>query len=163
MKYIASTLLFILFFCSMSIAQETASATAMGTFSVLGSTTITKIADLDFGNLIIGVQTTVQPTDAHAAEFLFNGDVNTNVQVTITFPSNLTCGSNTIKFYEISPIYNTIPDATSATQFKNTSGGSATTGTDGNLYIWAGGRVMANKNQAVGIYTGIIQIEVTEQ
>jgi hypothetical protein len=155
--------LFVLLFCSISIAQETASATATGTFSVLGSTTITKLADLDFGNLIIGVQTTVQPTDAQAAEFLFNGDINTVVQVTITFPSDLTCGSNAMTFHTVSPIYNTIPDAASATQFKHKTGGSASTGSDGNLYIWAGGKVMANKNQAAGIYTGIIQIEVVEQ
>ena len=163
MKHITSTLLFVLIFCRISIAQETASATTMGTFSVLGSATITKLADLDFGNLVIGVQTIVQPTDAQAAEFLFNGDINTVVQVTITFPSNLTCGSNTMNFYTISPIYNTIPDAASATQFKHTTGGSVATGADGNLYIWAGGRVMANKNQAAGIYTGIIQIEAVEQ
>ena len=162
MKYITSTLLFVLLFCSISIAQMTASATAMGTFSVLGSATITKLADLDFGNLIVGVNTTVQPTDARAAEFLFNGDANAVVQVTITFPSDLIYGSNAIKFYEISPIYNTTPNATSATQFQQTSGGTATTGADGNLYIWAGGRVMADKNQAAGIYTGIIQIVIVQ-
>jgi hypothetical protein len=162
MKYIKQTLLFVLLFCGISIAQVTVSATAMGTFSVLGYATVTRLADLDFGALIVGVNTTVLPTDAQAAEFLFNGNVNTDVQVTITFPSDLICGSNTMKFHEISPIYNTIPDASSATQFKHTSGGSATTGADGNLYIWAGGRVMANKNQAAGQYTGIIQIVVVQ-
>ena len=55
------------------------------------------------------------------------------------------------------PIYNTIPDAMSATQFKHKMGGSATTGTDGNLYVWVGGRVNAKNNQAAGTYTGIIQ------
>ncbi len=162
MKYIKQTMLFISLFGSMSIAQVTASATAMGTFSVLGFATITKLADLDFGNLIVGMNTTVLPTDAHAAEFLFNGDVNTNVQVTITFPNELICGSNTMNFYTISPIYNTIPDAASATQFKHTTGGSAATGADGNLYIWAGGRVTTSNNQVAGSYTGIIQIVVVQ-
>jgi hypothetical protein len=163
MKYIIPTLLFVLLFGGFSTAQETASATTTGTFAVLGYTTFTKLADLNFGNLIIGVNTTVQPTDAQAAEFLFNGDVNTVVQVTITFPSDLTCGSNTMKFHTISPIYNTIPDATTAVQFKHTTGGSASTGADGNLYIWAGGRVMANKGQAAGIYTGTMQVDIVQQ
>jgi hypothetical protein len=163
MKYITLILLFILLFCDISIAQETASAIAMGTFSVASSLTATKLADLNFGDLVVGVNTTVQPTDTHAAQFLINGNGNSVVQVTVTFPSNLTCGSNTMNFYTISPIYNTIPDAVSATQFQQTSGGTATTGADGNLYIWAGGRVMANKNQAVGIYAGIIQIVVVQQ
>ena len=41
--------------------------------------------------------------------------------------------------------------------------GSATTGTDGNLFIWIGGKVMTSKTQAAGTYTGIIVVEVTEQ
>ena len=153
-------MLFVFFLSSISIAQQ--SATAMGTFSVLGYSTVTRLADLNFGNLILGVNTTIQPTDAQAAEFLFNGNANTLVQVTITFPSNLTCGSNTMKFYTIFPIYNTIPDATSATQFKYTSGGSASTGTDGNLYIWAGGKVSTNNSTSAGTYTGTIQIVVVQ-
>jgi hypothetical protein len=162
MRYIAQILLFVLLFCGISIAQVTASATAMGSFSVLGYATVTRLADLNFGDLIVGVNTTVLPTDAQAAEFLFNGSDNTVVQVTITFPSDLTCGSNTMKFHTISPIYNTIPDAMTAVEFKKTSGGSASTGADGNLYVWVGGRVMANNNQAAGSYTGIMQIVVVQ-
>ena len=91
MKYIKQTLLFVLLFCGISIAQVTVSATAMGTFSVLGYATVTRLADLDFGALIVGVNTTVLQTDAQAEEFLFNGNVNTDVLVTITFPIDLIC------------------------------------------------------------------------
>jgi hypothetical protein len=162
MKYITPTLLFVLLFCGISIAQETASATAMGSFSVLGYATVTRLADLNFGNLIEGVNTTVLPTDAQAAEFLFNGNVNTVEQVTITYPKDLTCGSNKMKFHATIAIYNTIPDAMSAVQFASSSGGSASTGTDGNLYVWVGGRVMATKPQAAGSYTGIMQIVIVQ-
>jgi hypothetical protein len=163
MKYITPTLLFVLLFCGISIAQVTASATAMGSFSVLGYTTVTRLADLNFGDLVVGVATIILPTDAQAAEFLFNGNANTNVQVTITFPSDLTCGSNTLNFNTPNrPIYNTIPDAMTAVEFNKKTGGSASTGVDGNLYIWVGGRARATKNQAAGSYTGIMQIVVVQ-
>jgi hypothetical protein len=162
MKYITTTMLFVLLFGGISTAQVTASATAMGTFSVLGYATVTRLADLNFGDLIVGVNTTVLPTDAQAAEFLFNGSNNTVVDVTLTYPSDLTCGSNTMKFHDIPAIYNTIPDATTAVEFKKKTGGSATTGPDGNLYVWVGGRVMAGNNQAAGSYTGIMQIVVVQ-
>jgi hypothetical protein len=163
MKYIALTMSFVLLFCGISTAQVTASATAMGTFSILGYATVTRLADLNFGDLIVGVQTTVLPTDAQAAEFLFNGSNNTIVQVTITFPDVLTCGSNTMNFNTPDrPIYNTIPDATTAVEFKKKTGGSASTGPDGNLYVWVGGRVRARQNQAAGSYTGIMQIVIVQ-
>jgi hypothetical protein len=162
MKYITLILLFILLFCGISIAQETASAIAMGTFSVASSLTATKLADLIFGDLVTGINTTVQPTDAQAAQFLINGSGNTVVQVTITFPNELTCGSSTMKFYTLVPIYNTIPNAMSAIQFTSSSGGSANTGLDGNLYVWAGGRITADKNQTAGKYAGIIELVVTQ-
>jgi len=162
MKYIIPTLLFVFLFCCISIAQETASATAMGTYSLASSLTATKLADLNFGNLIVGINTIVQPTDAHAAQFLINGNGNSVVQITISFPSDLTCGSNTMKFHTLVPLYGTIPDAVSALQFQQTSGGSASTGADGNLYIWAGGGIMASINQAAGNYAGIIELVVTQ-
>jgi hypothetical protein len=162
MKHAVQIALFILLICCSGVAQETASATAAGTFSVLGYSTVTRLADLNFGDLIVGVNTTVLPTDAQAAEFLFNGSENTSVQVTLTYPSDLTCGTNTMKFHEINAVYNTIPDAATGTEFKKKNGGSATTGTDGNLYIWVGGRVMASNNQAAGCYTGIMQIVVVQ-
>jgi hypothetical protein len=162
MKFITKTLFFVLFFSGVGIAQVTASATAMGTFAVLGYTTITRLADLNFGNLTIGVNTTVDPTNAQAAEFLFNGNANTVVDVTITFPADLTCGANTIKFNDLPPIYNTIPDAMTATQFKGKKNWSASTGPDGNLYVWVGGKVRAAINQAAGSYTGTMQIVVVQ-
>jgi hypothetical protein len=163
MKSITKTLFFVLFFSGVSNAQVTTSATAMGTFAVLGYSTITRLADLNFGDLVEGVATIILPTDAQAAEFLFNGNANTDVDVTMTFPSDLTCGSNTLNFNTPNrPIYNTIPDAMTAVEFKKKTGGSASTGADGNLYIWVGGRARAAKNQAAGSYTGIMQIVVVQ-
>jgi hypothetical protein len=162
MRYTKLILIFIMIFECASVAQETGSATATGTFSVLGYATVTRLADLNFGDLIVGVNTTVLPTDARAAQFLFNGSNNTDVDVTLTYPKDLTCGSNTMKFHDIPAIYNIIPDATTATEFKKKDGGPATTGPDGNLYVWVGGRVMAANNQAAGCYTGIMQIVIVQ-
>jgi len=163
MKYIKRALLFIFLLSSTSIAQRTVSATAMGSFALLGYSTVTRLADLNFGDLILGQATIVLPTDAQAAEFLFNGSANTAVQVTITYPSTLTCGSNTMNFtMPNKPIYNTIPDATTAVEFKKKTGGTATTSADGDLYVWVGGRVRATANQAAGSYSGIIDIVVVQ-
>jgi hypothetical protein len=161
MRHITPTLLFVLLFCSISIAQGTGSATAEGSFSVLGYATVTRLADLNFGNLLTGVNITIDPTDAQAAEFLFNGNANTDVQVTITFPNELRCGTNTMIFHTVRYTYNIIPNASTSTEFKK-KGGTATTGADGNLYIWAGGRVNVANNQAAGSYTGIMQIVIIQ-
>jgi hypothetical protein len=163
MKYLVQILIFISLFCGTSIAQGTGSATANGTFAVAAYMTVIKLADLEFGTIFVGTTLTVDPTDAGAAEFLFNGNSSTTTQVTITFPIDLTSGSNTINFNTPGrPIYNTIPDAMTATQFKKKTGGSASTGADGNLYVWVGGRVRAANRQAAGTYTGIITVVVTQ-
>ncbi len=143
-------------------AQETASATATGSFSVLGYTTVTRLADLMFGDLVLGDNTTVQPTSPKAAQFLFNGSPNTRVQISITYPRDLTCGSNTLRFHSTSAVFNTISNPTTATPFLEATGGEATTGNDGNLYIWVGGRVMAKKKQPVGSYNGLMKIIVVQ-
>jgi hypothetical protein len=163
MKHIAQTLLLLLLSCSIGMAQETVSATAMGTFSVTSSLTVTKLADLIFGDMLVGVTTTILPTSAQAARFFINGNANSTIQVTITFPTSLTCGSNTMEFSPLTPLYNTSSDALSAIQFLGSSGGIASTGTGGNLYIWVGGKTTATTKQPAGNYTGIIELTVTEQ
>jgi hypothetical protein len=161
MKCLLQTLSFVFLFSSSSIAQQ--SATANGTFGVAAYMTVIKLADLKFGTIFVGTTLTVDPTSPQAAEFLFNGNSNATTQVTITFPNDLTSGSNTINFNTPGrPIYNTIPDAMTATEFKHKTGGSAQTGADGNLYVWVGGRVRAANRQAVGTYTGIMQIVIVQ-
>jgi len=162
MKYILPILLFVFLFCCNSIAQETASAIAAGTFSVSSYFTVTRLADLVFGELAAGVNMSIQPTSAKAAQFLINGNGNSIVQVTITFPPSLTCGNNTLVFNPLVPICNTIPDASSAVQFSGSSGGSVSTGSDGNLYVWVGGKILATQMQPAGSYNGIIQLVVTQ-
>jgi hypothetical protein len=161
MKHVASTFLLIFLACNFGIAQETVSATATGTFSVTSSLTVTKLADLNFGDLVAGVDIAIESASAEAAQFLISGSANTSIQVVFTFPTELTCGSNAINFKDYAPVYNTIADVASASKFKHS--GLTTTSDDGNLYIWAGGKVTTNKNQAAGMYTGVIEITVTEQ
>jgi hypothetical protein len=162
MKHFTSQIFLVLFFFGNGSAQVTVSASAMGTFAVLGYSTVTRLSDLNFGDLIVGTNVTVLPTDPRAAEFMFNGNNNTVVQVTLTYPATLTSGSNTMRFFEINAVQNIIPDAATAVEFKKKSGGSASTGPDGDLYIWVGGRVVVGPNQAAGSYTGIMQIVVVQ-
>jgi hypothetical protein len=161
MKGLLPTLLFFFLLNSISIAQQ--SATANGTFAVAAYMTVIKLADLNFGTIFVGTTLTIEPTSPQAAAFLFNGNSSTTTEVTITFPNDLISGSNTINFNTPSrPTYNTIPNAMTATEFKKKTGGSAQTGTDGNLYVWVGGRVRAANKQATGTYTGIMQIVIVQ-
>ncbi len=164
MKNLLRTLLFVFLLSNNGIAQQSASATANGTFAVAAYMTVIKLADLNFGTIFKGTTLTVEPTSSQAAAALFNGNNSATTQVTITFPNVLTSGINTINFQNSNsnPTYNIIPSAMSATAFKHKTGGSAQTGPDGNLYIWIGGKVTAKPNQAAGTYTGIIAIVVTQ-
>jgi hypothetical protein len=164
MRYIFLMLLVVSVVHGISTAQVTVSATAMGTFAELGYSTITKLADLEFGTVFKGVAVTIEPTSTQAAEFLFNGSSNTTVDVTFTFPDVLTSGTNTISYQnsKSNPTYNTLPDAASATEFKHKNRGSAATGANGNLYIWVGGKVNTANNQAAGTYTGILTVTIVQ-
>jgi len=162
MKYITVTLSFILILCSVSVAQINVSATANGTFGVSAYMTITKLADLDFGNMIKGANVTVASTDPRAAEFGFTGNANTVVDVTMTFPSVLTSGIHSMNFNEPnnSVLYNTVPNVNTANSFKGKKNWSARTGANGDLYIWAGGNVHPGNTQSAGTYTGVIQLVI---
>jgi hypothetical protein len=163
MKSLLQTLLFAFLLSSVSIAQQSASATANGTFAVAAYMTVIKLSDLNFGTIFVGTTLTVEPTSSQAASFLFNGNSNANTEVTITFPADLMSGANTINFNTPGrPVYNTIPNVMTATEFKKKTGGAAQTGADGNLYVWVGGRVRAANRQAAGTYTGIMQISIVQ-
>jgi hypothetical protein len=163
MKSLQYVLLLIFFLGHISLAQQTASATANGTFTVIAYMTVVKLADLEFGTIFVGTTLTVGPTSPQAAAFLFNGNSNATTDVTITFPTDLLNGSNTITFNTPGrPVYNTIPNVMTATEFKKKTGGVAQTGADGNLYVWVGGRVRAANRQAAGTYTGIMQISIVQ-
>jgi hypothetical protein len=163
MKCLLSILIFIFLLGSISIAQQSASVTANGTFAVAAYMTVIKLSDLNFGTIFVGTTLTVEPTSPQAAAFLFNGNSNANTEVTITFPADLMSGANTINFNTPGrPVYNTIPNVMTATEFKKKTGGAAQTGADGNLYVWVGGRVRAANRQAAGTYTGIIQISIVQ-
>jgi hypothetical protein len=164
MKNVIPLLLFSIVCTSINIAQVTISATANGTFAVAAYMTVIKLADLQFGTIFEGTTLTIEPTSAQAAAAMFNGNSSTAVTVTITFPTVLVSGANTINFQnsKSNPIYNTIADAMSATEFKHKNGGSAKTGADGNLYLWMGGKVATARPTAAGTYTGTIQIVVVQ-
>jgi hypothetical protein len=164
MKNLLQTLLIIFLLNSISIAQRSASATANGTFAVAAYMTVIKLSDLNFGTIFEGTTLTVEPTSPQAAQVLFNGNSNAIADVTVTYPNVLKSGTNTMNFQnsKSNPMYNTIPNAMSATEFKRKTGGSAQTGADGNLFIWVGGKVTATRPTPAGTYTGIIQIVVVQ-
>jgi hypothetical protein len=70
MKSLRYVLLLIFFLSHISIAQQTASATANGTFTVIAYMTVVKLADLEFGTIFVGTTLTVDPTSPQMLPYL---------------------------------------------------------------------------------------------
>jgi hypothetical protein len=155
------TVIFLLSTFIQGQAQESASAVANGSFSVTSYFNITKLTDLSFGTVPVGGSIIVNPVSGTSAMFKIFGSGTTGVQVTINLPASLQYNGNALMFTPLLPLYNTLAQSASAAAFPSVTGGDANTGTDGNLYVWVGGKVTATPQQRAGFYSGIVQISVT--
>jgi hypothetical protein len=136
--------------------------TATVTATVLAATNVTKTADLALGTVAQGASVTVLSTDAAAAAFTVSGTANYATVCAFTYPTTLANGSNTLTFAGQIPIYSTSSTQSSGTAFSALAGGTTTTGSAGELYLWVGGKVTATSSQAAGSYTGVITVTVTQ-
>lgn len=150
---------------STAMAQSQSASAAVKVY-VVNSLSITKLNDLDFGQLTTTAgATTVDPkADANAGEFQIAGTPGATVNVQFQAPGTLANqdGSGSITFTATKPSYGTSSSQTSSTLFGATSGGSVTLGSDANgtLYMWIGGTV--NPNGATpGHYQGTYTATVT--
>jgi hypothetical protein len=155
MKNLIFAAILLLIVSSLSFAQ-----TATVTATVITQLTITKTNDLAIGNVGKGTTKTVLSSAPEAASFTITGEASTPTVVTVAFPANLSDGTNTMSFTGQTPIYNTSNTQTGASTFAGLTGGTASTFTDGSLYIWMGGGVTATAGQVAGNYTGTINVSV---
>ena len=144
---------------ALSFAQST---TANATATVNATLTIGRLTDLTIGNLTQGQTVTIASNVAAAASFLIGGAASAATTVTVTFPTDLIFGANTLPFTGQIPRYNTVAAPGTSTAFGALSGGSATTTGAGALWIYVGGGVTAGGSQAVGSYTGQITVAFTQ-
>lgn len=159
-------LLLALSFIVATTAMAQVSASAAVKVYVVNSLSITKLNDLDFGQLTTTAgATTVDPkADANAGEFQIAGTPGATVNVQFQAPGNLANqdGSGNITFTATKPSYGTSSSQSSSTLFNSSNGGSVTLGNDtnGTLYMWIGGTV--NPNGATpGHYQGTYTATVT--
>lgn len=148
-----------LFFAINSFSQVTGSI--LVTATVLNPISITTTRDLDFGNDIVpGIFRTIDKTSATSGKFSISGQPSKEVNITLTLPSTLINGPNTL------PISFTNTDG----GYKTTSGNlitfnpsvpiNASLGSDGKLDIFLGGKVTPSHNQISGLYFGTINISL---
>jgi hypothetical protein len=147
---------------SVSVLSFSQSTTANITANVNATLTIVRLTDLAIGNVNQGSTVTIASNTAAAASFRVAGAANTATTVSVTFPTDLTSGVNTMPFTGQIPRYNTVAGAGTSTAFPALSGGTANTNASGNLWIYVGGGVTADPAQAVGSYSGIITVAVTQ-
>lgn len=151
------------------VAQTNVSANGSITAVVLTALSVTKTADLHFGNVLPGNDKTLNldgsasynagGSSEAAGEFTISGQPSRTVRFTLTLPSTITSGSNSMAVSWTAG-YNTTDDAGTATSF---SGGATTQQTtslnsSGDLYIYVGGTLTSGASQASGTYSGTMTL-----
>jgi len=151
-------LLSIVFYCDL-FSQITGTIQAKGI--VLNPISITATRDLDFGdNIIPGMLRTIDKTAASSGKFSLLGQPSKQINVSLTTPSTLINGVQTlpINFTSTDGGYKTTTGSMVA--FDPASPTNAVLGTDGVLDVFLGGRVDPAHNQSPGFYTGTVNISL---
>lgn len=153
-------------------AQTPTGGVAADAVVVTVGMTITTLRNLDFGTVIRGVSTTVQPTAATAGSWQVTGNANAFVIITFTLPATLTNiqalpGSTMpITFNATSARWNRATNnAAAGTAFDPAVGTVGRIGppANPNMYIWIGGTVSPAAAAKPGIYRGTIIVSLVYQ
>lgn len=124
--------------------------------------TVTAQRDLDFADVLPGVNKAVTITDLTSGKWLIQGDPWTLVDITFPgLPATLTDGANTIPivYSGTDAGYYATDDPGSATTFDPSVGTTALLGAAGELYVWIGGTVQPDEADTAGNYTGTITLD----
>ncbi|MEJ2103690.1 MAG: DUF4402 domain-containing protein [Ignavibacteriaceae bacterium] len=156
------------FFSPFANAQ---SSTCAANATVVPTMTISKLADVNFGQILsttsgavdlkpTGTGSTNVGTSAAAGEFQITGGLGASVSVTydasvtLNGPSSNTMTLNT----ELAGLSTSTQG--SATAFTGSPETITLDGTSGDYYIWVGGSLGSLSSQATGTYTGTFNISV---
>jgi hypothetical protein len=152
-------------------AQAGSTVTAEAVVVTTGMT-LSKLRDLDFGTVIKGVATTVQPTGATAGALQVTGSRNAFVVISFTLPTQLTNiqalpgSAIPISFNATSARWNRANNNAGAGHAFNPATGAV--GRLGprrnpNMYIWLGGTVNPAAAAKPGIYQGNVIVSLIYQ
>ena len=152
-------------------AQAGSSVSADAVVVTVGMT-IATLRDLNFGTVIKGVATTLQPTAASAGAWQVTGSANAFVTVSFTLPTQLTNiqalpGSTMpISFNATAARWNRANNnAAAGTPFNPATGAVGRFGptANPNMYIWLGGTVNPAAAAKPGIYQGNVVVSLIYQ
>jgi len=168
MQFIKKTTLYaalLLAFIGFGLSQQAhAQLTVQATGTVLQPLQMTG-TDLNFGNNIFpGLDKGVDRTESGAAQFDISGEAGKEVTATLTLPSEMSDGSNSMSI-TFGPTDGghamASTDQASATSFDPNSPLTTTLdATDGSLHLWLGGTVSPSYNQPAGTYQGDITLDI---
>ena len=155
-----------------AVAGQASSTVAANAVVVTTGMTLATLQDLNFGTVIKGVATTVQPTAASAGTLQVTGGGNAFVVISFTLPTQLTNiqalpGSTMpISFNATSARWNRANNnAAAGTPFNPATGAVGRLGppANPNLYIWLGGTVNPAATAKPGIYQGNVIVSLIYQ
>ena len=153
-------------------AQSPSAIVAAEAVVVTAGMTVATLRDLNFGSVIKGVATTVQPTAASAGAWQVMGSPNAFVIISFTLPTELTNiqalpGSTMpIAFNATAARWNRANNnAAAATPFNPAVGTVGRLGPppNPNMYVWIGGTVNPALAAKPGIYQGTVVLSLIYQ
>ena len=129
--------------------------------NVFAAITVSSGNDLDFGNVFPGVNKTVATSDAGAGTFSATGQASAAVNISFTLPAQLTSGGNNMPIGSWSGCHDVDNTHAGCTPFVPSGAATGTAfGAAGTLFVWIGGQVTPAANQAAGLYSGTITMQV---
>ncbi len=147
----------------LPVSAFAVSGTINATANVLTPLSVTNgLRDLDFGDVFPGLNKSVALTDATSGKWRIDGEAGKEVQMSFSLPANLSFGGNNM------PISFS---ATDAGWFDRTSsavpcpsippaGDTEFLSGTGEGFVWLGGTVAPAANQAAGVYTATVSLDV---
>ncbi len=146
------------------VSAYAVTGTINATANVLTPLSVTSnLRDLDFGDVFPGLNKSIAYNDATSGKWRINGEAGKEVQMTFTLPANLSFGANTmpISFSATDAAWYDADAVGSATTFDPATGGTEfLNGGTGEGFVWLGGTVAPAANQAAGVYTATVSLDV---
>lgn len=165
-KKLFSLFVTLLFMPFIAMAQGQDDSSIEVTARVMETLTVIAVNDLDFGDVLQGVNKTINPDAAEAGRFDVSGEAGSEIDITFTLPTELELETDpsqvmVISFSSTSGIYNTTNDAGAGNSFNPADGATAMINSgSGELYVFIGGMIEPTVSQFPGNYEGTITLTV---
>lgn len=144
----------------LSLAGTAGAQTINVTATVQVPITVTGAQDLNFGNVVQGVPSTIAATAAAAGRFDVTGSPSTGVSMSFALPANLTSGANNLPIGSWTGNWNTTSTPTGTGFVPSGGNTAATTSATGNLFVFVGATVSPAAAQVLGNYAGTVTLTV---